>query len=212
MIAKIIKDEQQDTRLTDSRITPNKLYLLRNNVSLGNFNGSSEKSINITVPTADSDLINDKYVRYDTNNQGLTSVQKNNVCANINAVTSSWGSYYNNKNLYIDNTGNVSAEEKEYKYVNTYTFNSGVNILKFQLCNASEFKNYQWRIEIVLLGILQFLTHKLWQIGNGWDAINQIGIMEFLLVIIIKKIILKYILQEETFLLGDILILGKTLT
>ena len=43
------------------------------------------KNVNITVPTSDSDLTNNRYVRYDTNAQGLNSTNQNNARTNIDA-------------------------------------------------------------------------------------------------------------------------------
>ena len=48
-----------------------------------------------TIPTKDSDLTNDRYVRYDTASQGLTSTQKSNARTNIGAGTSNFSGSYN---------------------------------------------------------------------------------------------------------------------
>jgi len=48
----------------------------------------ANKNVDITVPTSDSDLTNDRYVRYDTNSQGLNNTQKGNVRTNIDAAPS----------------------------------------------------------------------------------------------------------------------------
>ena len=42
-----------------------------------------------SIPTKDSNLTNDRYVRFDANNQGLTDTQKSNARTNIGAGTSS---------------------------------------------------------------------------------------------------------------------------
>lgn len=55
------------------------------NVQTFTANQSSNVTANITVPIKDSDLTTDRYVRYDTNSQGLTSTQQNNVRTNIGA-------------------------------------------------------------------------------------------------------------------------------
>lgn len=44
-----------------------------------------DKNVDISVPTKDSDLTNDRYVRYDTNAQGLNSTYQGNARANIDA-------------------------------------------------------------------------------------------------------------------------------
>ena len=43
------------------------------------------KNVDISVPTKDSDLTNDRYVRYDTNAQGLNSTYQGNARTNIDA-------------------------------------------------------------------------------------------------------------------------------
>lgn len=45
----------------------------------------ANKNVNITVPTKESDLTNDRAVRYDINNQGLNSTQQGNARTNIDA-------------------------------------------------------------------------------------------------------------------------------
>lgn len=47
------------------------------------------------IPTKDSDLTNDRYVRFDINSQGLTATQKANARTNIGAGTSSFSGSYN---------------------------------------------------------------------------------------------------------------------
>lgn len=47
-----------------------------------------------SVPTSDSDLTNDRYVRYDTASQGLNSTQKSNARTNIGAGTSNFDGAY----------------------------------------------------------------------------------------------------------------------
>jgi len=42
-----------------------------------------------SIPSKDSDLTNDRYVRYDINSQGLTDVQKSNARTNIGALPDS---------------------------------------------------------------------------------------------------------------------------
>lgn len=46
------------------------------------------------IPTSDSDLTNNRYVRYDTNAQGLNDTQKANVRTNIGAGTSNFDGAY----------------------------------------------------------------------------------------------------------------------
>ncbi len=70
------------------------------NVQTFTANQSGDVTANITVPTADSDLTNDRYVRYDTASQGLTSTQKSNARTNIGAGTS---------NLAIGTTATTAA-------------------------------------------------------------------------------------------------------
>ena len=47
-----------------------------------------------TIPTSDSNLTNDRYVRYDTNAQGLNSTQQSNARTNIGAGTSNFDGAY----------------------------------------------------------------------------------------------------------------------
>ena len=54
----------------------------------------ANKNVDISVPTSDSDLTNDRYVRYDTSSQGLNDTQKGNARANIGAGTSSFSGSY----------------------------------------------------------------------------------------------------------------------
>ena len=64
----------------------------------GNYNASSNKLATASdipsVPTSDSDLTNDRYVRYDTASQGLNSTQKSNARTNIGAGTSNFSGSY----------------------------------------------------------------------------------------------------------------------
>lgn len=48
-----------------------------------------------TIPTTVSDLTNDRFVRYDTDSQGLTSTQQSNARTNIGAGTSNFSGSYN---------------------------------------------------------------------------------------------------------------------
>lgn len=54
----------------------------------------ANKNVDISVPTSDSDLTNDRYVRYDTASQGLNDTQKGNARTNIGAGTSSFSGSY----------------------------------------------------------------------------------------------------------------------
>lgn len=77
--------------LTDTPTMPTvnnaTLTIQKNGTDVTTFtaNASSNATANITVPTSDSDLTNDRYVRYDTNAQDLNSTQQGNVRTNINA-------------------------------------------------------------------------------------------------------------------------------
>ena len=55
------------------------------NVATFTANASSNVTANIAVPTSDSDLTNNRYVRYDVNSQGLNSTQQGNARTNIDA-------------------------------------------------------------------------------------------------------------------------------
>lgn len=57
----------------------------------GSYNDLSNKP---TIPTAVSQLTNDRFVRYDTSSQGLSSTQKYNARTNIGAGTSNFSGYY----------------------------------------------------------------------------------------------------------------------
>lgn len=78
------------------------LTIQKNGTQVATFsaNQSSNATANITVPTKDSDITNDRYVRYDTNAQGLTATQKTNARTNIGAGTS---------NLTLGNTASTAA-------------------------------------------------------------------------------------------------------
>ena len=78
------------------------LTIQKNGTQVATFsaNQSSNATANITVPTKDSDLTNDRYVRYDTNAQGLTATQKTNARTNIGAGTS---------DLTLGNTASTAA-------------------------------------------------------------------------------------------------------
>ena len=58
----------------------------------GSYNDLSNKP---SIPSKDSDITNDQYVRFDTSSQGLTSTQKSNARTNIGAGTSSFSGSYN---------------------------------------------------------------------------------------------------------------------
>ena len=49
----------------------------------------------LAIPTADSELTNDRYVRYDTASQGLNTTQQANARTNIGAGTSNFSGSYN---------------------------------------------------------------------------------------------------------------------
>lgn len=51
------------------------------------------------IPTKDSDLTNDRYVRFDTASQGLTNTQKSNARTNIGAGTSNFTGYTTSNQL-----------------------------------------------------------------------------------------------------------------
>ncbi len=87
------------------------LTIQKNGTTVNTFtaNASSDVTANITVPTAVSELTNDRYVRYDVSNQSLTSTQKTN--ANTN-------------------TGSLPGY-----YLSLTTNTSGVLPLKFLSCN-----------------------------------------------------------------------------
>ena len=71
----------------------------RTNIGAGtsSFSGSyNDLSNKPSIPSKDSDLsTNDRYVRFDTNSQGLSSTQKSNARTNIGAGTSSFSGSYN---------------------------------------------------------------------------------------------------------------------
>lgn len=64
------------------------LTIQKNGTNVATFtaNQSGNSTANITVPTSDSDLTNNRYVRYDTNSQSLTDTQKANARTNIAAA------------------------------------------------------------------------------------------------------------------------------
>lgn len=63
-----------------------------------------------TIPTNASDLINDSFVSYTTNNQGLTETQQTNARTNIGAVSSSLVGAANGL-ATLDNNGVVPASQ-----------------------------------------------------------------------------------------------------
>ena len=82
----------------------------------GSYNDLSNKP---TIPSADSGLTNDRYVRFDTSSQGLSSTQKSNARANIGAGTSSFSGNYNdlsNKPTIPTVPTNVSAFTNDAGY------------------------------------------------------------------------------------------------
>ena len=71
---------------------------------------TADKTIATTdqIPTSDSNLTNDRYVRYDTASQGLNSTQQSNARTNIGAGTSNFSGSYNdltNKPTFMDYIG-----------------------------------------------------------------------------------------------------------
>ena len=70
------------------------------------------------IPTKDSDLTNDRYVRFDANNQGLTDAQKSNARTNIGAGTSNLelgetaftAAYGNHGHGRLQNNGSLGDE------------------------------------------------------------------------------------------------------
>ena len=70
------------------------------------------------IPTKDSDLTNDRYVRFDDNNQGLTDAQKSNARTNIGAGTSNLelgetaftAAYGNHQHGRLQNNGSLGDE------------------------------------------------------------------------------------------------------
>jgi len=74
----------------------------------GSYNDLSNKP---TIPTADSGLTNDRYVRFDTASQGLNSTQKSNARTNIGAGTSNFSGNYNDlsNKPTVDQTYNASS-------------------------------------------------------------------------------------------------------
>lgn len=71
-----------------------------------------------SIPTKDSDLTNDRYVRFDANNQGLTDAQKSNARTNIGAGTSNLelgetaftAAYGNHPHGRLQNDGSLGDE------------------------------------------------------------------------------------------------------
>ena len=79
--------------LTTSGTAANSTKLNNQNASYYlNYNNLSNKP---SIPSSDSDLTNDRYVRYDINSQGLTTTQKSNARTNIGAGTSNFSGSYN---------------------------------------------------------------------------------------------------------------------
>ena len=71
-----------------------------------------------SIPTKDSDLTNDRYVRFDANNQGLTDAQKSDARTNIGAGTSNLelgetaftAAYGNHQHGRLQNNGSLGDE------------------------------------------------------------------------------------------------------
>lgn len=100
-----------NTYLTTSGTAANSTKLNNQNASYYlNYNNLSNKP---SIPSKDSDLTNDRYVRYDTNAQGLTNTQKSNARTNIGAGTSNFSGSYNDltdKPTIPTDTGATSIE------------------------------------------------------------------------------------------------------
>ena len=75
-------------------------------------NQSGNSSISIHIPEKDSHLTNDRYVRYDTASQGLTSTQKSNARTNIGASDFS-GSWNDLTDKPTDGTATIATETND---------------------------------------------------------------------------------------------------
>ncbi len=88
--------------------------------------GLGDNAFNSTpIPESDSDLTNDRYIRYDTNAQNLNDTQKANARTNIGAGTSSFSGDYNDLNnkpeLNTEQESVVQAVSPETHYLTTTT-------------------------------------------------------------------------------------------
>ena len=92
-------DGEGGDTLKDSGINMANVVTAVNNVSPTNGN----------VSLSDSNLTNDRYVRYDVNNQGLNSTQKSNARTNIGAGTSNFTGYTASDKLSTDYINNVAG-------------------------------------------------------------------------------------------------------
>jgi len=106
------------------------------------------------IKTKDSDLTNDRYVRFDTNAQGLNSTQKSNARTNIGAGTSNFSGAYNDlsgkpTNLVYTQQGNdmifrtneisfVPSGYNDILYINYRTVGDSTNgnITDYYFCNG----------------------------------------------------------------------------
>lgn len=84
-----------------------------------------------SIPTKTSDLTNDRFVRYDTNSQGLSSTQQSNARANIGAGTSNFSGSYNdltNKPTIDNNNQTVKAGSVTFGANDVVEIVAGTNV------------------------------------------------------------------------------------
>ena len=118
-----------------SRVTSNNGYV---NTINGDYDPDSNKLATASdIPTAVSELTNDRYVRYDTNSQGLTSAQKGNARTNIDALSTTGtanASYKIAKRFY---KASESATATGYYRIATITHSNWAYCAFTMLCNNS---------------------------------------------------------------------------
>lgn len=90
----------------------------------------ANKNVNITVPTSDSDLTNNRYVRYDTNTQGLSSTNQGNARTNIDAQQTISSSNKLSADLIADGTTNKAYTATEQTKLSGIASGAQVNVLE----------------------------------------------------------------------------------
>lgn len=110
-----------EVTITQPTVNNGTLTIQKNGTDVATFsaNDSGTKTANITVPTADSNLSNDRYVRFDINTQNLTSSQQGYARTNIGLG--------NVANKPLETSIDTSTDTKDANYASIGAIKTFVN-------------------------------------------------------------------------------------